>query len=125
MTRLGFQNDQELEGVLSSATKKISLQFKEQGLRHLQDHRLLAANLIVFKGWLKSTAFIQEDLLAQNNSKLQSREKPKTNNFASNADDSVEPKNSEGTLKDEQHAIWSCEKFKSMKRQEHVQKFGL
>ena len=102
MTRPGFQHDLELEGVLSSATKKLSAQLKEQWLRHLQDHRLLAANLIVFKDWLESTAFIHEDLLAQINSKFQSRENSKASTFASNADDSMKPKNSECPLKDGQ-----------------------
>ena len=77
MTRLGFQHDLELEGVLSSVTRKLSLQLKEQWLRHLRDHRILAANLIFFKDGLKSTAFMHEDLLAQPNCKLQNREKPK------------------------------------------------
>ena len=65
-------------------------------------------------------------MLAQTNSKFQSREKPKTSTFASNADDSIKPKNSESPFKDGQHAIWSCKKFKSIKlnaRREHVQKF--
>ena len=98
----------------------------EQWLRHLQDHRLLAAKFIVFQDWLESTAFIHEDLLAQTNSKFQSREKPKTSAFASSVDDSVRPKNSECPFKDGQHAIWSCEKFKSMKLNERrVQKFRL
>ena len=128
LTRLGFQPDLESEGVLSSATRKLSLQLKEQWLRHLQDHQLLAANLIVFKDWLESTAFIHEDLLAQTSSKFQSREKPKTSTFASNAEDSTKPKNSECPFKDGQHAIWNCEKFKSMKlneRREQVQKLRL
>ena len=84
--------------------------------------------MIVFKDWLESTAFKHEDLLAQTNPKFQNREKPKTSTFASNADDSTKSKNSEYPLKDGQHAIWSCEKFKSMKlneRREHVQKFRL
>ena len=88
LTRLGFQHDLELEGALSSATTTLSPQLKEQWLQHLLDHRLLAANLIVFKDWLESTAFMNEDLLAQTNSKFQSREKPKTSACASNADDS-------------------------------------
>ena len=72
LARPGLQQYLQSEGVLSSATRKLSIQFKEQWLRHLQDHRLLlAANLIVFKDWLESTAFIHEDLLAQTNSKFQ------------------------------------------------------
>ena len=51
-TRLAFYLDLESEGVLSSATRKFSVKLKKQWLRHLQDHRLLAANLIVFKDCL-------------------------------------------------------------------------
>ena len=59
---------------------------------------------------------------------FQSREKPKTSAFASNADESTEPKSSEYPFKYRQHANWGCEKIKSMKlnkRREHVQKFRL
>ena len=128
MTRLGAQHDLESEKVLSSATRKLYPQLKEQWLRNLPDHRLLAVNLIVFKDWLESTAFIHQDLLAQTNPKFQNREKLKTSTFASNADDSTRPKISECPFKGGQHAIWSCEKIKSMKlkeRQEHLQKFTL
>ena len=62
-TGVGFQNDLELEGFLSTVTKKLSPQLKEQWLQLLQDHRLLAANLIVYRDWLESTAFIHKDLL--------------------------------------------------------------
>ena len=121
LTRFGFQHDLELGRVLSSATSKLSSQFKEQWVRHLQDHRPLAAISIVFKEWLESTASILEDLLAQTNPKLQNGEKQQTNTFASNVDDSMYVQN-------RQHAIWSCQKFKSRKlneRREHVQKFRL
>ena len=100
LTRSGFQHDLESEGGLSSTTRKLSPQLKEKWLRHLQDDRLLAANLIVFKDWLESNAFIHEDLLAQINLKFQGLEKSKTSTFSSNADDSMKPKNSECPLKD-------------------------
>ena len=67
-------------------------------------------------------------MLAQRKPKFQNPEKPKTCTFVSNADNSTKSNNSESPFKDEQHAIWSCEKFKSMKlyeRREHVQKFRL
>ena len=70
LTRLGFQPDLKSEGVLSSSSGKCSVQLKEQRLRQLEDHILLAANLIVFKDWLESTAFIHEDLIAHTNSKF-------------------------------------------------------
>ena len=128
LTRLGFQPNLESEGVLSSATRKLSLRLKKQWLRHLQDHQLLAAKLVVFKNWLESTTFIHEDLLAQTSSKFQSWEKPKTRTFASNAEGFTKPKNLECPFKDGQHAIWNCEKFKSMKlkeRREQNQKLRL
>ena len=124
LTRLGLQHDLESEWVIGSATRK----FSPQWLRHLQYRRLLVANLIVFKDLLESTAFLHEDFLAQTNPKFQNREKPKTSTFASIADDSFKPKNSECLFKDGQHAIWICEKIKSMKlseRRKHLQKFRL
>ena len=60
---LGFEYDQELGGIESSGTRRLFPQPKDHWLRHLEDHRLLASKLIVFKDWLKSTAFIHEDLL--------------------------------------------------------------
>ena len=99
----------------------------------MQDRRLLRGNLIVFKEWLASKAAINENLLAQTSSsfdrnKFQSRDKPKTSTFASNAEESSKTKNFECPFKDGQHSIWTCEKFKSMKvneRREHVQKLRL
>ena len=128
LTLLGLRHDLGSEGVLSSTIRKLSPQLKEQWLRHLQDHRLLAASLIVFNDWLESTAFIPEDLLAQTNHKIRNRKKPKTSTFASNADDSTKPRNSECPFKNGQHAIWNWEKFKSMTQNEGrelVQKFRL
>ena len=71
LTRLGFQPDLESEGALCSATRKLSVQLKEQWLQHLQDHRQHAANLTVFQDGIESTAFMNEDSLAQANSKFQ------------------------------------------------------
>ena len=133
LTQLGFTSDLESEGGLSSTTRKLSPQLREQWLQYMQDRRLLRGNLIVFEEWLASEAAIHENLLAQTTSsfdrnKFQSRDKPKTSTFASNAEESSKPKNFECPFKDGQHPIWTCEKFKSMKvneRREHVQKFRL
>ena len=113
--------------------EKISPQLREQWLQYMQDRRLLRGNPIIFKEWLASKAVIHENLLAQTNSsfdrnKFQSRDKPKTSTFASNAEESGKPKNFEYPFKDGQHPVWTCEKFKSMKvneRREHVQSFRL
>ena len=114
-------------------TGKLSPQLREQWLQYKQDSQLLRGNLIFFKEWLASKAVIHENLLAQTSSsvdrnKFQSRDKPKTSTFASNAEESSKPKNFECPFKDGQHPIWTCEKFKSLKvneRREHVQKFRL
>ena len=133
LTQLGYTSDLEAEAGLSSTTRKLSPQLREQWLQYMQDRRLLRGNLIIFKEWLASKAAIHENLLAQTNSsfdrnKFQSRDKPKTSTFASNAEKSSKPKNFECPFKDGQHPIWMCEKFKSLKvneRREHVQKFRL
>ena len=133
LTQLGYTSDLEAEAGLSSTTRKLSPQLREQWLQYMQDRRLLRGNLIIFKEWLASKAAIHENLLAQTNSsfhrnKFQSRDKPKTSTFASNAEESSKPKNFECPFKDGQHPIWTCEKFKSLKvneRREHVQKFRL
>ena len=57
--------------------QQTSPQFKEQLVRHLQDHRILAAIVNVYKNWLEPTAFIHDDGIAQTNSQCQSQEKPK------------------------------------------------
>ena len=133
LTQLGYTSDLESEGGLSSTTRKLYPQLREQWLQYMQDRRLLRGNLIVFKEWLASKAAIHENLLAQTSSsfyrnKFQSRDKPKTSTFASNAEQSSKPKNFECPFKDGQHPTWTSEKFKSMKvneRREHVQKFRL
>ena len=133
LTQLGYTSDLEAEAGLSSTTRKLSPQLREQWLQYMQDRRLLRGNLIFFKEWLASKAVIHENLLAQTNSsfgrnKFQSRDKPKTNTFASNAEESSKPKNFECPFKDGQHPVWTCEKFRSKKvheRRDQIQKFRL
>ena len=133
LTQLGYTSDLEAEAGLSSTTRTLSPQLREQWLQYMQDRRVLRGNLIVFKEWLASKAVIHENLLAQTNSsfdrnKFQSRDKPKTSTFASKAEESSKTKNFECSFKDGQHPIWTCKKFKSMKvneRREHVQKLRL
>ena len=115
-TQLGYTSDQ-----------------REQWLQYMQNRLLLRGNLFILKEWLPSKAVIHENLLALTNSsfdrnRFQSRDRPKTSTFSSNAEDSSKPKNFECPFKDGQHPFWTCEKFKSMKvneRREHVQKFRL
>ena len=125
LTQLGYTSDLESEGGLSSTTRKLSPQLREQWLQYMQDRQLLRSNLIVFKEWLASKAVIHENLLVQTNSSF---DKSKTSTFASNAEESSKSKNFECPFKDGQHLNWTCEKFKSLKvneRPEHVQKFRL
>ena len=90
LTQLGYTSDLEAEAGLSSTTRKLSPELREQWLQYMQDRRLLRGNPIFFKEWLASKAVIHENLLAQNSSfdrnKFQSRDKPKTSTFASNAE---------------------------------------
>ena len=133
LTQFGYKSDLEAEAGLSSTTRKLSPQLREQCLQYMQDRRLLRCNLIVIKEWVASKAVIYGNSLAQTNSsfdrnKFQSRDEPKTSNFASNAEESSKPKNFECPFKDGQPLIWTCEKLKTMEvneRREHMQKFHL
>ena len=107
LTQLGDTSDLEAEAGLSSTSRRLSPQFREQCLQYMQDSRLLRGNLIFFKKWLASKAVIIENLLAQTNSsfdrnRFQSRDKPKTSTFASNAEGSSKPQNLECPFKDGQ-----------------------
>ena len=120
LTQLGYTSDLEAEARLSSTTRKLSPQLREQCLQYKQDRRILRGNLIVFKEWLASKAVIHENLLAQTNSsfdrnKFQSRDKTKTSTFASNAEESRKPKKFECPFRDGKQPISTCENFKSMK----------
>ena len=113
LTQLGYKSDLESEGGLSSTTRKVSPQLREQWLHYMQDRWLLRCNLIFFKEWLASKAVIHENLLAQKNSsfdrkRFQSRDKPKTSTFAASAEMSSKPKNFECPFKDRQHPSWMC-----------------
>ena len=114
MTQLGYTSNLESQGGLSSTTRKLSPQLREQWLQYMQERRLMRGNLFIFKKWLSSKAVIHENLLAETNSlfdrnKCQSRDKPKTSTFASNAEESSKLKNFECPFKDGQHPIWKCE----------------
>ena len=133
LTQLWYTSGLESEGGPSSATRKLSPQLREQWLQHMQDRRLPRGNLVIFKECLASKAVNHEKLLAPTNSsfdrnRFQSRDKPKTSTFASNAEESTKPKNFECPFKDGEHSIWTCENFKTMKkneRREHLLKFRL
>ena len=98
LTQLGYTSDLEAEVGLSSTTRKLSLQMREQWLQYMQDRQLLRGNLITFKEWIASKAVIHENLLAKtilsfDRNKFESRDKPKTSTFASNAEESSKAKN--------------------------------
>ena len=123
LTQIGYTSDLEAEARLSSTTRKLSPQLREQWLQYMQDRRLPRGILIAFKEWLASKALIHENLLAQTNlsfdrNKFKSCDKPKTSTFASNAEESSKPNNLECPFKDGQNPDWTCEKFKSIKLNE-------
>ena len=112
LIQIGYTSDLEAEAGLSSTTRKLSPQLTEQWLQYMQDRRLLRGNLIIFKELLASKAVIHDNLLAQTNSsfdrnKFQSRDKPKTSTFASNAEESSKPKKFDCPFEDGQHPVWT------------------
>ena len=63
-----YTSDLESEGGLSSTTRKLLRQLREQWLQYMQDRQLLRGNRIIFKKWLASKAVNHENLLAQTSS---------------------------------------------------------
>ena len=104
LNQLGYTSDLESEGGLSSTTRKLSPQLREQWLRYLQDRRLLKGNSIV------KDCLAQRNLLAQTNSSFdrnnfQSRDKLNTSTIASTAENSGKPSKSKCLFKDGKHPI--------------------
>ena len=87
----------------------------------------------VFSAWLKNIAQVQENLSLQfgpTNDKAGmnfTRDKTKSTSFAATSDASS-PKKTQCSLKNGEHKMWKCEKFKKMKlaeRHETVKKCNL
>ena len=130
LTQFNYVGDLNSEGVLGSATRKLTLDMKTKWLTYVKQMNLYEPGLAVFSEWLNDIAEVQDELLMSSNpvadrAKSNYKETGEGSTFATSATN-TENDNSknqrECVLKDGKHPIWKCEKFKKMNVEERGQK---
>ena len=130
LTQFNYVGDLNSEGVLGSATRKLTLDMKTKWLTHVKQMNLYQPGLPVFSEWLNDIADVQDELLLSSNpnadrAKTSYKEKAKGSTFATSATNTANDNSKnqrECALKDGKHPIWKCEKFKKMNVEERGQK---
>ena len=130
LTQFNYVGDLNSEGVLGSATRKLTLDMKTKWLTYVKQMNLYQPGLAVFSEWLNDVADVQDELLLYSNpnadrAKTSYKEKADGSTFASSTTSSANDSSKnqrECVLKDGKHPIWKCEKFKKMKVEERGQK---
>ena len=130
LTQFNYVGDLNSEGVLGSATRKLTLDMKTKWLTYVKQMNLYQPGLAVFSEWLNDIADVQDELLFYSNpnadrAKASYKEKAEGSTFATSATNTANDNSKtqrECVLKDGQHPIWKCEKFKKMNVEERRQK---
>ena len=130
LTQFNYMGDLNSEGVLGSATRKLTLDMKTKWLIYVKQMNLYQPGLAVFSEWLNDIADVQDELLLYSNpnadrAKTSYKENAKGSTFATSAANSAKDNTKtqrECVLKDGKHPIWKCEKFKKLNVEERGQK---
>ena len=130
LTQFNYVGDLNSEGVLGSATRKLTLDTKTKWLTYVKQMNLCQPGLAVFSEWLNDIADVQDELLLSSNpntdrAKSNYKEKTKGSTFATSTTNTTSDNSKyqrECALKDGKHPIWKCEKFKKMNVEERGQK---
>ena len=130
LTQFNYVGDLNSEGVLGSATRKLTLDMKTKWLTYVKQMNLYQPGLAVFSEWLNDIADVQDELLLSSNpnadrAKSSYKEKAKGSTFATSTTNTTSDNSKyqrECVLKDGKHPIWKCEKFKKMNVEERGQK---
>ena len=130
LTQFNYVGDLNSEGVLGSATRKLTLDMKTKWLTYVKQLNLYQPGLTVFSEWLNDIADVQDELLLSSNpnadrAKSSYKEKAKGSTFATSATNTASDNSKyqrKCALKDGKHPIWNCEKFKKMNVEEKGRK---
>ena len=130
LTQFNYVGDLNSEGVLGSATRKLTLDMKTKWLTYVKQMNLYQPGLAVFCERLNDIAEVQDELLLSSNpnadrAKSNYKEKAKGSTFATSTTNTASDNSKyqrECALKDGKHPIWKCEKFKKMNVEERGQK---
>ena len=87
LTQFNYVGDLNSEGVLGSATRKLTLDMKTKWLTYVKQMNLYQPGLAVFSEWLNDIADVQDELLMSSNpnadrAKSSYKEKAKGSTFA-------------------------------------------
>ena len=130
LTQRNYVGDLNSEGVLGSATRKLTLDMKTKWLTYVKQMNLYQPGLAVFSEWLNDIADVQDEFLLSSNpnaerAKSSYKEKAKGSTFATSATNTASDNSKnqrECVLKNGKHPIWKCERFKKMNVEERGQK---
>ena len=130
LTQFNYVGDLNSEGVLGSATRKLTLDMKTKWLLYVKQMNLYQPGLAVFSEWLEDIADVQDELLLSSKpnadrAKSNYKENAKGSTFATSTTNTTGDNSKyqrECALKDGKHPIWKCEKFKKMNVEERGQK---
>ena len=130
LTQINYVGDLNSEGVLGSATKNLTLDMKTKWFTYVKQMNLYQHGLAVFSEWLNDIADVQEELLLYSNpnadrAKTRYKEEAEGSTFATSATNATNDNSKtqrECVLKDGQHLISKCGKFKKMNVEERGQK---
>ena len=120
LTQFGYEMDIDSESVLNSAVRKLPNDLKNKWLTYLQRYGASHKNMRVFSAWLRNLAQVQENMRLQFGSTSDkasanfTRNRTKSTNFAATSYSSS-PTKTQCSLKDGEHKIWQCEKFRKTK----------
>ena len=133
LSQFGYESDINSESVMSSAVRKLPRELQNKWMTYVLRGGSINKNMRVFSAWQKEIAQVQDNLrwhLGSSNNKAKptfNRDKPKTTSYAATSDSGSSTK-TQCPLKDGEHKIWQCEKFKKKKiaeRHEAVRKCNL
>ena len=130
LTQFNYVGYLNSEGVLGSATRKLTLDTKTKWLTYVKQMNLYQPGLAVFSEWLNDIADVHDELLLSSNpnadrAKSSHKEKAKGSTFATSRTNTASDNSKyqrECALKDGKHPIRKCEKFKRMNVEEREQK---
>ena len=130
LTQFNYVGDLNSEGVLGSATRKLTQDMKTKWLTYVKQMNLYQPGRAVFREWLSDIADVQDEMLLSSNpnadrAKSSYKEKAKGSTFETSATNTASDNSKnqrECVLKDGKHPIWKCEKFKKMNVEERGQK---
>ena len=113
LTQFNYVGDLNSEGVLGSATRKLTLDTKTKWLTYVKQMNLYQPGLAVFSEWLNDIADVQDELLLYSNlnadrAKTSYKEKAEGSTFATSAPDTASDNSKyqrECALKDGKHPI--------------------